>query len=371
MTRLGKIGLSLAVLMVPLSVQAATAKAPGTIVKQTRSPIATLAMDGSRVVYASGLRQGVPSGDKVYVWNVRTGATTLIGGKYGKHTAEVAIAGKRVAWITRYVVGASLQTSESLFSGSLSARGKLLASGRRYWQETPDTWYGRWIAGAVGSGSTLAVSTWWSGRDGTCTAQKLSLITPTGLRQIVTGPGAIVAASTDGGHIAVLRSEEAWPGYAPTPIPTVGIYSTSGKLLREIAPSSADEVALSGKQLVVLTETKTLEVYDWTTGTLLHTWPVATDTPNLRPGHLATFGQIAVYSVGYSAARRLHVMRLTTGKDVVLAIGKGAGYYARDAALSPLGLVYAINYHEHGRLSAPQRGKLVFVPMAKLLAKVS
>ena len=242
----------------------------------------------------------------------------------------------------------------------------MLASGRHYLRDQENqTWYGRWIAGSVGSGSTLAVSTWWSRGDGTCVAQRLSLVTPTGLKQIATGPGAIMAASADGGHIAVLRSEEAWPQFGPTPAPTVGIYSTSGKLLREITPSSPDEVALSGKQLVVLTETKTLEVYDWTTGKLLKTLPIAVSTPRLKPGHLAASGQVAVYSVDPRSAgpRKLHVVGLTTGKDVVLATGKGAGYYARDAAMSPQGLVYAVNYRDHG--------KLVFVPMAKLLAKVS
>jgi hypothetical protein len=361
MTRLFKIGLSLALpLLLLLTVQAATAKTPSGSTKQTRSPVTTLAMDGSRVVYASG--------GKVYVWNDHSGTTTLIKGRYSKHTSEVAIAGKRVAWITRYAVGNSYNTQEDLFTASLEARGRLLAEGRRYLggSETNRAWYGRWIAGAVGSGNTLAVSTWWSAGDGSCTGQKLSLVSASGLRKIATGPGAIIAASANSGHIAVLRSEEAWPAYAPTPAVSVGIYSTSGSLLREITPSSADEVALSGNELVVLTETKTLEVYDWTTGSLLHTWPVAVSTPRLHPGHLAVSGQIAVYSVDprFSSPRKLHVLRLTRGKDVVLASGKGGGYYwSRDAAMGPLGLVYVVNYRDHG--------KLVFVPTAKLLAAVS
>ncbi len=353
MKRLWKTGLSLGVLMLLLGVQGATATMPGSV-KLTRSPITTLAMDGSRVAYASG--------GKVYVWNMSIRRTTLVQGKYNAHPAEIAIAGLRVAWITRYVVGNSQQTTESLFTGSVGSRGRLLASGRHYlkdWQN--HVWYGRWIAGAVGSGNTLAVSSWWSRSDGTCTAQRLSLVTPTGLRQIATGPGAIMAASADGGHIAVLRSEEAWPQYGPTPAVTVGIYSTSGKLLREITPTSADEVALSGGQLVVLTQTKTLEVYDWTTGKLVHTWPVATTLPR-QAGHLAVAGQLAVYAGG-PGIRTVHLIRLTTGKDVVVATGKGSGYWSHDAAMSSHGLVYAVNYSTHG--------KLVFVPMAKLLAKVS
>jgi len=372
MTRVLKYALSLAtLLLLSFVVQAGIASTPSVRVKQTQSPIATLAMDGPRVAYAVG--------KKVYVWNTLTGATTLMKGKYGAHTSEVAIAGTRLAWITRYVVGNSYQTTENLYTAPIGARSKLLASGRRYLSgpETTQTWYGRWIAGAVGSGKTLAVSTWWSARDGTCIGQRLNLITATGLKSIAAGPGTIMSASSDSGRIAVLRSEDAWPTYgtlaaggAPA---TVGVYSTSGTLLREITPSSAEEVALTGNTLVVLTEIKTLEVYDWTTGKLVHTWPVARSTPNLKAGHLAAYGQVAVYSVDprRSAPRKLHVIRLTTGKDVVLATGGGAGYESRDAAIGPRGLVYVVNYHQHGRLSEPMRGKLVFVPLARVLRAVS
>jgi hypothetical protein len=358
------LGLSLpfaAVLL--LAVPSATATAPGGWVKQTGSPIATLAIDGLRVAYASG--------GKVYVLNARSGATALVGGKYNRHTAEVAIAGKRVAWITRYVVGNSEQTSESLFTASLTTHARLLASGRRSAilnEGVPVAWKGRWITGAVGAGNTLAVSTWWSAKDGTCTAQRLSMILPNGLHDIATGPGAIVAASAIGGnaghaYVAVLRSQQAWPDGPPTPAVTVGIYvADSGRLVREITPTSAREIALTKTELVVLTENKTLEVYDWpTSGALLHTWPVQTTEPK-QGAHLAAAGQVAVYAAG-PGTRKLHIVRLTTGKDLVLATGKGAGYYAHDAAMSPYGLAYAINYRDHG--------KLVFVPMAQLLAKVS
>ena len=361
MTRLLRFSLPFAAVLL-LTVPSATATAPSGRVKQTREPIATLAIDSARVAYASG--------GKVYVLNVRTGATTLMRGTYNRHTAEVAIAGKRVAWITRYAVGNSEQTSESLFTGSLTTRARLLASGRRYLSE-PETnrvWYGRWIAGAVGAGNTLAVSTWWSARDGTCTAQKLSMVLPTRLYDIAKGPGAIVAASANGGsaghaYVAVLRSQEMWPDAGPpTPAVTIGIYvADSGRLVREITPTSAREIALTKTELVVLTEKKTLEVYDWRkSGALLHTWPVNTTEPK-QAAHLTAAGQLAVYAAG-PGTRKLHLVQLTTGKDVVIATGKGAGYYARDAAMSPYGLVYAVNYRDHG--------KLVFVPMATLLAKI-
>ena len=348
--------------------QAGAAKPSGGGVKQTSKPIATLAMDGPRVAYASG--------GKVYVWNVDNGATTLVRGRYSSHTSELAIAGKRLAWITRYVIGNSMQTTERLFGGSLTAQGRLLASGRRgaiLDYGVPSAWRGAWIAGAVGSGNVLAVSRWWTADDGSCSGQRLLLITPSGLKQIATGAGSVMAMSADGGRIAVLRSYDAWPNYGIAPTSTepvsVGIYTSSGKLLREVFPSSAKEVALSGEQLVVLTEAKALLVYAWRTGTLVHSWPVATTTPALQAGHLAAHGQLATYSVDprRSWTRAVHVLQLTTGKDVVVATGRGAGYYARDAALGPRGLVYSVNYYEHNRIGQPQRGKLVLVPTARLL----
>ena len=121
------------------------------------------------------------------------------------------------------------------------------------------------------------------------------------MKLIATGPGAIMSESVDGGRIAVLLSHDAWPtlGVVPTAESpaSIGVYSSTGMLLRKIVPSSAKEVALSGDRLVVLTETKTFEVYNWRTGALSHTWPVAAKTPRLQAGHLAVYGELATYSV--------------------------------------------------------------------------
>ena len=366
MRRLRTLGLSLAALAVVLAAPAATAKTPPTQTKRTASPVVTLAMDGSRVAYATG--------GKVYVWNLANGATSVVKGSYSKYSGELAIAGTRVAWVTRYVIGNSYQTTERLYTARVGGTATLLRSTHRYAGSQDGAWYGGWIAGAVGSGNVLAVSTWWS-HGLVCTAQTLSLVTPTGLKQIVTGPGAIMAASADAGRIAVLRNPEAWPYYGapPTAAPTVGIYSSAGKLLREITPSSAEEVGLSGDRLVVLTERKTLEVYAWKTGELVHTWPIAKATPTLKAGHLSVYGNLATYSVDPRQAwtRAVHVLQLTTGKDVVIAKARGSGYFSRDAALGPRGLVYVVKYYEHNRIGQPQHGKLVFVPTARLLAALA
>ena len=89
MRRLRTLGLSLAALAVVLAAPAATAKTPPTQTKRTAAPVVTLALDGSRVAYATG--------GKVYVWNLANGATSVVKGSYSKYSGELAIAGTRVA----------------------------------------------------------------------------------------------------------------------------------------------------------------------------------------------------------------------------------------------------------------------------------
>jgi hypothetical protein len=173
----------------------------------------------------------------------------------------------------------------------------------------------------------------------------------------VTGPGAVGSLSAAGRHIAVLRS------VPPTGVPTVGVYAADGRLLREIGPSSATDIALSGHRLVVLTKAATLEVYDWTTGKLLQTRPVAATIPARTRGggsNLAVYGRFAVVT----GVHRLHLLDLRTGRDSVIASAADSGYNNRAAAIGPLGLVYAANSSPS---SGPMRGRLVFLPANKLL----
>ena len=364
--------------LLPLTAQAGAAAGPQpSKVKQTASGVRTLAMSWPRVAYASGGR--------IHVWNVATGATSVVSGNYSNSThtidaAEVAIAGTRVAWIKRVGYG-NTEMGEKLYSASGAGRAHVRKQGYIFSREDSASAAGGWIAGVVGSGNVLAVSTWKSDRATTSKA-KLSLITPTALRPIVTGPGAIVAQSVNGGHVAVLRSIAAWPAdepSTPTTQPTIGVYSTRGKLLRTIVlttpipqpPTCGDcvaypstiqnSVALSGNRLVVLTETNPwtpssqwttkVEVYDWTTGAMLQSWPLASNpySSNTAPP-LAVYGRFAAV-----VGKRLHVLDLTTGTEIMTLPASGA-----PAALGSHGLVYAA---PHGR-----GGKLVFVPMTRLLA---
>ena len=65
------LGLSLVpVLLLVFSAQAGAAKSHLSSAKQSSAPIWSLAMDGARVAYASG--------GKIHVWNMATGAISVI-----------------------------------------------------------------------------------------------------------------------------------------------------------------------------------------------------------------------------------------------------------------------------------------------------
>lgn len=376
------------------SAQAGAAEPQPGKVKQTARPVQVLAMDWPRVAY-------MMSGRRVGVWNVATGATSLIKGNYpsngrnfGYGSGEVAIAGKRVALITRFVIGNTMQTQERLYTASVDGSAHQLAKKTNHSSYSGDCTVpgtggadGNWLGGLVGSGKVLAVSSWKANDESIPAGGRLSLILPTGLRTIATGPGAIVSRSADRGHIAVLRSTDAWPAYQgplEQSTPMVGVYSTGGRLLHEIAPAVPPPnqacgspttnilgIALGGNQLAVLRLdapqsgplTRTFEVYDWTNGALVHTW-----APQPKACNFAASGTLAVYSAGCGYLRgtqRLHVLDLATGKDVVIAHAPGSGGYI--TAMDSHGLVYSANPY------APKKeyGKLVFVPTAKVLAALS
>jgi hypothetical protein len=161
------------------------------------------------------------------------------------------------------------------------------------------------------------------------------------------------------------------PGYCvvATKSNSVVIRSASGELLRQIAISPSGEIALSGTRLVAAigSPTPALAVYDSMTGELQHTWPFvgAASVPGPhQEGHVQVYGRLAMYSVYtqyVGGFEKLHLLDLNTGKDVVVTIVKGFGDN-REWAIGSRGLVYVVNY---GR---PAHGKLVFVPMATLLA---
>jgi hypothetical protein len=310
--------------------------------------IDALAMSGPEVAYSA---ENGSHCRNVVVWNVLTGSAMLVSGPKaattcgddepsGQQVSELALAGTQVAWI-RTIEG-NTEADDTLFAASLpKPHEHLLATARRV-GEPPAK--GGWIGGLVGSGSVVAVNLWTTNAAGTPVAGSLRAIASSALKTVASGTGTVLAESTDLGRVAVLRSDG-----------TVALYSATGSLLRTIAPSSAREIALRKDYVVVLTKTKTLEIYNANTGAFVRRWPV--------PGgaaHLDLYGGVVVYSVW----RTLHALQLTTGKDAVIASLKRA--VVADEIEAP-GVVYAYDSVR----GIKDIGNLTFVPMHSVAAAVS
>ena len=352
-------------LLLVLAVPAAATRTPTRKLKHASGPIVALAMDGPRVVYST-------QGNRVYVWNIRSGATSQARDSSSSTfplVQEVAIAGTRVAWITRDVAGNSEETNEDLYTASLNGAGaRKLAHAFRvhdFGLDDIQRWNGDWIGGLAGTGKLLVVSRWTTAPNPggstfeTISNARLSLISATGgrLHPIAGGEDSIVSASVDSGHVAVLR-----------PNGSVGIYSATGVLLRQITPSSAQEIALGGGRLVVLTKTKTLDVYDAKTGAFEHSWPVKTKA-HLQAGYLRAYGRIALFSVAPGrSSRNLRFMDLKTGRNVALPTIFRSAW--SDASVGPLGVVYAVSNGKAYGGHVPS-GTLVFLSTARVLADIS
>jgi hypothetical protein len=347
-------------------VSAASAGQPTRILKHVGRPVAAVAVDGPRVAYVS-------DDDAVHAWNIRTGAVVQLrpgAGHYMDHPTvpEVAIAGTRAAWISVTVNGNSMETTARLFTRSLTGRAHGVATAFRsdgYGDGNVELWDGNWLTGLVGSQGVLAVSRWTTrtSPDESQTVvsnERLSVIDASGrLRTIVTGPNAIVSAAASQGRIAVLRQSG-----------SVGISSSAGKLLREIRPSSAHEIAFGGGRLLVLTNTRTLEVYDAGTGARLHSWPIHTSSARSHAGNLSVYGRLGLYLVDpRAAAEHLHLVDLATGHELVLPVSQHV-WGARDSVLGPLGLVYPVNTYRFGP-HPQQTGTLVFLSTARVLAMIA
>jgi hypothetical protein len=190
----------------------------------------------------------------------------------------------------------------------------------------------------VGDDGLLAVNTWQTNTAGTVTGATLRRIRLQGLTTVASGAPALQATAADLDRIAVARGDG-----------TVGLYARTGDLLRTVAPSSIQEVALRKDYLVVLTRTKTLQIFNANTGVEVRSWPVASGAARLD-----VHAGIAVYAVG----RTVHILRLSDGRDAVVTTAPRA----IDALeLEAPGIVYAYNTIK----GVKEVGNLAFVPLAK------
>jgi len=169
----------------------------------------------------------------------------------------------------------------------------------------------------------------------------------------------VEAVSADTARVAVLR-----------PNGSVGLYSSVGKPLLSVTPTPrAAEVALSGRNLLVLEYGGTLALYDSRTGSLRKTFRVS-GTPRLVQ-NLGVQGNIAIYTTGAGFGiadiehSALHAVNLSTGKDrVVGSFGRNVSDAIGLARIGTAGVAYASTRYS-------DKGTLVFLPWAKVAAAVS
>jgi hypothetical protein len=243
--------------------------------------------------------------------------------------------------------GGNLEGDDYLFESSVTKpKERQVASEIRTGDNCPGRssyCAGRWLGGLAGSGSLIASNRWTTDDSGAVTDGELDVLDGTKLRQIATGSGTLEAESVDAGRVVVLRSDG-----------TVGMYSSSGTLLRTVAPPpSPTSVALSGHNLVVLTKSRTLELYYAPSGSPAKSFSLRAGQ---TPRNLDVQGEIAIYTAGGS----VRALNLGSGKDRVIGSLRGSVAFAR---ISSAGVVYST-----GRLRS--KGKLVFLPFAKVAAAV-
>jgi hypothetical protein len=341
---------------------AGTTATDGVKVRHLRVPVAALAIDGSRIAYDGSARYVTKphAANRVLVWNVRTGRTVKVSGRKtavadssstGAGVFQLAIAGKRVAWLVNE--GGNLEGDDYLFTSSL-ARPKehQVASAMRSGTFCPGrssgSCAGPWLGGVVGSGNLIAANRWTTDATGHVTAGQLDVLSGTKLKLVATGADTVQAAVADGGRVAVLRSDG-----------TVALYSATGKLLLKVnTPPNTDAVALRGKKLVVGTKTRQLELYNARTGSLRKTF-IARGSK--QPRNLDVQGNIAIYTTG--SAGVLHAVNLSTGKDRPIAERHGGILLAH---IDSAGLTYAGN----GFGTNYGKGTLVFEPFSLVKAAV-
>ena len=334
---------AISALLLALALPASAAPGPVAHVKNTNGWIESIAMDGPRLAYAV---EGGSTCTRVFVWNVRTQSAALVSGKgtcgadstsTGGGVTQIAVAGTRLAWLVN--TGGNTESTDDLYTSSLPGwKERKVASAFRS-GNVDGTLRGSWLGGLVGGGDRIALNQFTTDASGTVATAALQRL-DVRLATIAAGKTTLRAASLDRHRIAVLRSDQ-----------KVALYDSdnSGRLLLTVAPSSAREVVLRQDYIVVLTRTRTLEIFNANTGAPVKTLAVAAGAARLD-----VHSGVAAYAVG----RTVHVLRLSDGKDAILATAPRA---IQGLEVEAPGIAYSYNTVK----GIKDVGNLAFVPMAK------
>jgi hypothetical protein len=353
----------------------AAAKSPRITTFKTAGRVVHLGADG-RLVAAGTVNVPGHLCDRVVVWNAQTGGhfrwKTGSGcpnnPSGGSGLDQVAIAGRRVAWLDW---GAGNLKYPELFVETIGKKPRSpiddAINGEVAWGARAG---GDFIAGLYGDGSLFAYSSWrqhgfygtswWPDNcdarppdpgcslpPGTKDEQELRVSTPSTAKYatVRTDPDTVQVTAVDSGRIAAQHEDG-----------TISVFLANGTPLSSIRPvaGSQNGVALSGNRLAVLRST-TLAVYGASTGVLQNAALLPSSSVSSKLVDL-----VQTYAV-YLRGRSVHVLDVRNGKDVAYTV---RGSRPVDAQLERAGgLWYA--YNRSG--TAP--GRIVNVPWRRLIAR--
>ena len=322
--------------------------------RHVQGRIEALAMDGSRIAYDAA----TSGGNRVLVWDTRSGRTTTVSGRQtrgaddsstGSGVYGLAIAGSRVAWLVN--VGGNIEGDDYLFASSTThPKERKVASETR----SGDTCSGgppavnpqcsgKWLLSLVGSGSVIALDRYTTGQPPNPAPSASLLVLDKNVEAIASGTAPFQPLAVDSGRIAVLHG-----------LAGISLYTPGGKVLQTVPTAGVQAAALSGRNLVVLTTHRTLELFSTTTRSLRRTF----ETRGTKaPRNLGVEGDVAIYTTGSA----VHAVDLSSGKDRVVAEHRGGPLLAD---IDRTGLVYGGNGYGNAKAT------LLFVPLARVTAAV-
>jgi hypothetical protein len=322
-----------------------------------RERVSNLAADASEAAICAG---------RVLVWRAPSRRLRSLGGQCD---SELAIAGRRVAWI-EYSFG-NTHRGVDVFVADISGGRRRQVDGEDDIETAnPDDAYGEWWGQLLGAGSVLAYNSWLAdcvpppcdqeceenGGGVGCEAgnptlrvrgQHLSRIVGRRAASVRDGSSAYPLRAVGGGRIAV------------EPAAGVAVLAPSGRRVSLVRAQNDDPprgVALRARQLALL-RTSRLDLYNPRTGAKQKSIPLG--------------GAAGLELVGLSdklallgGRGHLILVRLRDGKLVSfpLSARAAAGFVA--AKLTAAGLFYAYNLPR-----GKAKGRVVFERTAKLLAR--
>jgi TolB protein len=305
-------------------------------------PVGSLATDGRRAIPYVG--------DSLLVWDAIARRMTRV--RAPCFSSELALAGRRLAWTCSD--SGNTYTDIQLETLRLGARRPTFITETIIDEEG----LGETIGSLVGHGRTIAFTSYhgktrkakaWLllARHGGKCPRNSDLVGPAHSPAVcrrLKGAAGGVTTSVDSGRVVTV---------APNGL--VRLLSTHDRVLQSwtLEPGIVN-ARLRGRTLAVQ-EGSSLDVYDTATGAKRQTFPLAADE-GLRPYLLDVQGDLVAYVTGGA----IHLLRLSTGRDVALRLPGAAPWL--DVRLEQKGLFVTWNQMYHRR-----RGRMAFVPMRTVI----